>query len=686
MSEFALLDAESESDWAEWSLDNATNDAGLVRLRQERLPAYVDPRTIVELPATASPIVDVDVDHCDILYLLRESGDIERYDADADRLERLGCTGVGPPDAPARSLSVGRDTIYVGSGAGSGADGYVTAVAKAIEQTRWTATASAATPVAMADDGGRVFVLFETADGGHLDLVEPSGEVRPAVEGLSGPIDIAVDADRTGYVLDQLPEKTVIRTVEIASLDPESPVSTPDTWDVSLPSNASSLAAGESDELLIGRRGVAEGEVTTLRLGVSAHEPIASMDREIDRLHLAEDLYAVEAGGLVVHQFDARPVYAEHEKTGEQTAWLTKRFDSGEQATAWHRVTMGFSTGDAALQIRLEYAATDDPIPQRRVEWTEIDPPNPHDALLSDAEGRYLWLRIELQGDRFTTPRLRTLRAYFPRKSYLRYLPAIYQEDPESRAFLEQFLSIFESTFDGVEEDLAHITRYLDPAGVPPEFLDWLESWLALDPDETWPEPARRELLSQASDLFKGRGTPNGLLALLRIYLDEVADPSDGWQTLRKRQLEDVDEREAAGLSPADAWDLRRRIESDVFLLEYSDLDCVRGETRDAFTRLLDCPQCFFVFVRPFVTDEQFDAIQRLVDETRPAHAVGRAVELEPSIVLGGHAYLGVNSVLPDREMVVGEGSLGRDSVLDTHEAAGQLAVRARLGEDTELS
>ena len=471
----------------------------------------------------------------------------------------------------------------------------------------------------------------------------------------------------------------------MATLDPDSPSAAPSPSDAPVPTGASCLAAGAADELLVGRRGTATGEVTAFRVTGGAREAVASVTRDLDRLHHAGALYAVVAGGGAVLRVEARPEYARHERTGDHAAWLERTFDSGVAETEWHRVTMGFSNAPAT-QVRLRYAAADDERPVRAGDWSEVDPANPHDALLTDAVGRYLHLRVELQGDRFASPTLHTLRAYFPRESYLRYLPGIYEEDPESRAFLERFLSVFESTFVGVEEELAHSTRYLDPDGVPPAFLDWLEEWLALDPDETWPESARRALLSAAPELFTARGTPNGLLALLGIYLDGVADPSRAWVERRRRQLAAVDEREAAGLPTEEADALRRRIESDVFMLEYSDLDCATGPSRAAYERLLDCPQCFFVFVRPFLTDEQFDTVQRLVDEHRPAHAVGRAVELESSVVLGGHSYLGVNSVLPDQRLAVGESALGRESVLDTRERAGQLGVRSRLGTDTELS
>lgn len=714
MSEFAFLGTATADAWDEWTFDNAVNDAGTVRLRRERLPAYVDPHEVVDLEATASAIVDIDGDECDDLYLLRESGRVERYDPDTGRLVPLGCDVVGPPEVPARALAVTADTIYVASGsdpaAGADPEGHLTAVAKHPKQRRWTTTTSKATPVAMATGDDRVFVLLATADGGVLDVVAPAGDRSPVVEGVPAPLDVAFDAGGSGYLLGAPDDRRELRRVDLAALDPDDPVVDPPIWSTAVPAGATCLAAGEDNELLVGRHGGANGAVTLARVRASGREELASSDRDLDRLHLGTDLYAVADGGRTVLAFDARERYRRHETTGEQTGSVVRSFDSGEQAIEWHRVTLGFSVADAGTQVRLSYAATDDPVQARNVEWRTVDPANPHDALLTDAVGQYLWVRIHLQGERFASPRLHTVRAYFPQQSYLRYLPAIYQEDAESRAFLQQFLSVFESTFVGVEEDIDRITQYFDPQGVPPAFLGWLADWLALSTDETWPEEARRDLLDAAPALFRDRGTPNGLLDLLGLYLEYVSEPSPAWAAVRAHQLETVDERMVTGqtdggvasgrptsestaeehlsgaLSTEEAETLRRQIESDVFLLEYGDLDCATGSSRRSYERLLDCPQCFFVFIRPFVDDDEFESVQRLIDEHRPANAVGRAVELEPSIVLGGHAYLGVNSVLPDRNLVVGEGSLGRDSVLDSHEAGARLGSRSVLGGDTELS
>lgn len=683
-SDFAFQGTQTATEWADWALENAVNDAGTIGLERERLPAYVDPTVVAELATDESPLVDVAIDDCGTRYLLHESGHVERLDPNGRRV-RIGCTTVFDAPGRATALTVTDDTIYVGyttqneDGSPETRPGAITAIASAIEQQRWT-THLDATPIGFARDVNAVSVITDTGAEGVVSTLNRDGTLTTRVDGLPTPLDVAIDDAGTLGVLTGPADAPALYRFPPDALGQGIGDTSQFTVDISLPAQANALAGGARDELVVGRS-VGGGAVSAVRVTGTTRDAIGGMTRAIDALALGEALTAVTDGGTRVVTMDARDEHTQH-TDGGYVGILRGTYDAGNPATTWHRLTLGFEATEPAVQVRVSYAATDDSDPES-VDWNHLDP-NPHDALVSEAQGRYLHLRITLQGDRFHTPQLHTVRAYFPRQSLLRYLPAIYQDDPESREFLEAFLSIFESTFVGIDEELAAFTRCLDPAGVPPAFLGWLENWLALDPDETWPEGARRAVLDDAPSLFRDRGTPSGLLDLLGIYLDHVADPSPAWEARLERQLAAVDDRE--DLSPADARDLRRRIESHAFLLEYSDLDCASGESRDAYRRLMECPQCFFVFVRPFVTDDQLHAIQRLVDDVRPAHAEGRVVELEGSVVLGGHSYLGVNSVLPERDLVVGEGTLGRDSVLDTHETAGQLAVRARLGDDTRLS
>jgi len=346
------------------------------------------------------------------------------------------------------------------------------------------------------------------------------------------------------------------------------------------------------------------------------------------------------------------------------------------------------------------------------LDWLSVGPPDPEDALLTDAEGRYLWVKVELVGTATAAPRIESLRVYFPRRSYLRYLPAVFRDDPESAAFLARYLSLFESVFTDVEEEIAAATRYLDPDGAPGEALSWLAGWLALSPDETWSTAAKRTLVRRAHELFEARGTRRGVRELLSIYLSgrETRPPTWQWAIDRQREAIDereatVDEREAAGELDAAAAERARaslereraRLDRTSFVWERSDLACIdereHPEVSAAYERLLPCPQCFAVLLWPSLSEDSVREVQRLVETTRPAHAVGRAIQLQPRIRLAGHehdrshhTFLGVNSALADREFALESSGLGADTRLSEHEASGQYGTKQRLGIDTDLS
>lgn len=109
--------------------------------------------------------------------------------------------------------------------------------------------------------------------------------------------------------------------------------------------------------------------------------------------------------------------------------------------------------------------------------------------------------------------------------SYLTYLPGIYQNNH----FLGRFLLIFESILGPVDRTVENMHHYFDPFVTPPEAVDWLGTWVGLALDERWPEERRRELISEAVNLYQWRGTKHGLSEFLRLYtgvLPEIIEPT----------------------------------------------------------------------------------------------------------------------------------------------------------------
>ncbi len=105
------------------------------------------------------------------------------------------------------------------------------------------------------------------------------------------------------------------------------------------------------------------------------------------------------------------------------------------------------------------------------------------------------------------------------RKSYIRYLPGIYQRGGFLDSnFLREFLWIFQHIFKSIEDKLDNLDEYFRPLECPEEFLEWLASWTAFVVDPGWDEAKKRRLVKEAIKLYSIRGTVKGLKVFLSIF------------------------------------------------------------------------------------------------------------------------------------------------------------------------
>ncbi|MEF8817221.1 MAG: phage tail protein, partial [Salinibacter sp.] len=147
------------------------------------------------------------------------------------------------------------------------------------------------------------------------------------------------------------------------------------------------------------------------------------------------------------------------------------------------------------------------------------------ELLLQHAEGRYLQLRLTLEGSGRASPRLHALRVYFPRFSYLEeYMPDVYQKNEASAQFVERFLANAEGMLTDIEGKIATVKALFDVRTVPDEYLDWLATWFGASFDPALDTRRKRLFLDHAVELFNQRGTLAGLARMLTLVLDPCAD------------------------------------------------------------------------------------------------------------------------------------------------------------------
>ncbi len=134
--------------------------------------------------------------------------------------------------------------------------------------------------------------------------------------------------------------------------------------------------------------------------------------------------------------------------------------------------------------------------------------------------GRYLTIRVHLQGTATLTPRVRALRVECESHGLLDQLPRIYREDPVAASSLRRYLAMVDGQLRDLEWRAVQRDRLLEPSGAPAELLPWLASLIGLSLDGRWSERARRTLLTEAIWLLRTRGTLAGLRRVLEIYTE----------------------------------------------------------------------------------------------------------------------------------------------------------------------
>ena len=241
----------------------------------------------------------------------------------------------------------------------------------------------------------------------------------------------------------------------------------------------------------------------------------------------------------------SRPRYVDQATLLSPNAGMS--FDSNLPDCVWHRLVL-----DAELppQTRIEIwsRAADDrqtlavsdwqrePALYRRnggadLPWLRLPPAGEGqdyghwELLLQRARGRYLQLKLIISGNGRATPRIRALRAWLPRFSYLQqYLPALYRDDPASASFLDRYLANVEGLFTEIEDRVVDVSTLFDWRSAPPEALDWLAAWFDVGLDPAWENARKRLFIRHLLDVYQYRGTIHGLRMALALALDPCLD------------------------------------------------------------------------------------------------------------------------------------------------------------------
>jgi phage tail-like protein len=400
----------------------------------------------------------------------------------------------------------------------------------------------------------------------------------------------------------------------------------------------------------------------------------------------------VDLVGIVLHKCSSQPVLMRLPLCGSYMPGGTltsNALDSGIMGCVWDSVRLD-ATIPAGTVIEVTTQTSDTP-------WAADAPFQPDcsaysptslacpislagsstESLVQSAPGRYLRLNLALKTNGLVSPLLTGVQVSFPRSSYLQYLPALYQQDDRSRVFLDRFLRIFQTTFDGMDRTLDTMWTLFDPLSVPDSWFAWLAAWLALPINPLWTDQERRTALKSAGQLYPQRGTPTGVQQLVQQYsgvsvrliehfrlrqLIILSDAKGTGQTLgRSARLWSRDHYSRLQLgvySRVGYFDLTGAPEPDIEPLAWG---------ANEFTVFFDC--------HPYAVASTQKKVTQAVEQEKPAYTKANYAPVLPRMRVGVQATLGVDTRIGEHTaMLLGTtGTLDYDSILSCSKTESRL-------------
>jgi phage tail-like protein len=358
-----------------------------------------------------------------------------------------------------------------------------------------------------------------------------------------------------------------------------------------------------------------------------------------------------------------------HARSG---TWTSRAIDSRIYRCRWHRIEIAVGALPAGTTVRVSTSSADDPSSQSPPAFapaatlrgpliSDGERPVAGDALIAE-EGRYMWVRVELEGDGRATPRVESLRLHYPRVSALDDLPAVFSADAESRELLERMLAVFQTTWEGLEETIDGLPRYLDPATVPEgrtrdADLARLATWLAVRREGDWSPDHLRRVLAAEGELAPRRGTVAALRRAIALAVAGLPgappEPTHDLPAVveghRQRERLVLGSARSAGLTraaplAAASEEGRLRLGGD----RLGDARVMAGPGSPEAELLSHYAHRFSVSLpAAWVRSEAAERmLRRAIDAERPAHVAYDLCLVEPRLRVGVQSAIGVDSVI----------------------------------------
>lgn len=214
-----------------------------------------------------------------------------------------------------------------------------------------------------------------------------------------------------------------------------------------------------------------------------------------------------------------------------------------------------------------------------------------------------------------------------PSPRLIDYLPALYQPaDPNAEPpFLSRVLAAFEAVLlgrpddtafpaIGLENTLDRLDQLFDPMTTPADFLPWLASWAALSLRADVEINQQRKFIANVISLYRRRGTKDNLQQLLAIFTQSIPE-------IRETEIGEFQ----IGVSSKVGIDT-----------------IIGGGVPHFFEVSINLPRISDATLR----DRQIEIARALIDLEKPAHTHYALIPQFPTMQIGVHSTVGVDTVL----------------------------------------
>lgn len=521
---------------------------------------------------------------------------------------------------------------------------------------------------------------------------------------LKEPVGLAVNKDNSIYVIDtghkkfiKITENETIKYSEIGDFTRISEDFRPEI--ITIDTNGNILVAGIDNNTESLYTFDSDGSYT-------GKIPVHDLSGRIMGLVLDSkgNLYLGSSNGIAF--FSAQQMFSTTEGF-----FYSKTLDSGIYECKWHRLSLQARIPQKTL-LNVYYYVSDSASLKKTIDGILADPEKStqekagdieenipawvgpqtltgneitsKDMLFREKKGRYLWMKIGLLTfDEKAGPEVKRMKILYPANSYLRYLPAIYQEDPVSSEFLERFLSIFETVFYDLETDIGNVSDYFDPDIVLPGFLAWLASWLNLAVEEDWTDDKKRYFIKRAPVLYKQKGTRAGLEELVRLYTGKIPVILEHSRT-GKPMIINKDGSFILGINsmllktPVRGF----RLGDDSIIGQVALRDIVQSQEEP----FLALAYRFTVMINLSAEElKRYEkGLRQILDNEKPAHTMYR---IQTGGGDGSDLFVGISTQIADYGPIqLGDTyTIGSGIIVSNDEQGGKLDRNSRLNKDTDL-